>query len=351
MSLQELVKQIYLPPLGHGNLRLKELLGSNNIRFFTYGRYALLEGLRIIGVGPEDKVLIPEFICRDLLSSINHIRALPVYYPVDKNLELNGTVNGLPKAKAIVAVDYFGFPQNLSLFREYCQKTGAVLIEDNAHGLFSKDENGQWLGTRGDIGIFSLRKTIPMPDGAAFVLNNTNRGYKLNPQLEFSSAAEPFSFMAKQLLRRLVPVIGVKPLRFATITRRFLRRIKAGNEIAPSLPDAEYRLPSKANPCKKLLAYLSSVDIRGEINRRRQLYTYVDKLIKELDCHPVFNGLPDNVVPYGYPFYSSEKQIEPVKRLLEKNGLECFKWPELPDVIKPSAPEHYKTIWFVSFLW
>jgi len=352
VPLQELIKQIYLlPPSKHGDLRFGELLGNNNIRFFSYGRYALSEGLRIAGITSGDRVLIPEFICRDLLSAVNSIGAKVDYYPVNRTLQLSVNPDTMPAAKAVLAVNYFGFPQDLRPFHDYCKKTGAVLIEDNAHGLFSKDESGRFLGTRGDIGIFSLRKTLPIPDGAVLVLNNSGRGYKLSPQIEFSSNAEPLSFRVKHLLRRLVPFIGIWHLQFATSLTRYLRKIKTGHEILLSSHDAEIALPGVANPCKNLPSYLLSIDIDEEIERRRKLYVHVDILLRGLDCEPVFKGLPENVVPYGYPFYISADRITNIKKTLKKCGLECFRWPELPDVISASAPEHYKTIWFVSFLW
>ena len=69
--------------------------------------------------------------------------------------------------KALLAVNYFGFAQDLAPFREYCLRTGATLIEDNAHGFLSKDTSGVLLGTRADLGITSIRKTFRLVNGAA----------------------------------------------------------------------------------------------------------------------------------------------------------------------------------------
>lgn len=333
-----------------GHESFNSLIGHNNIRYFSYGRHALAEALKIIGVGSGDRVLLPEFICRDLLSSVNSMGALPVYYGVNKKLALDFEADKLPAAKAVITVNYFGFPQDLGPFRDYCKRTGAVLIEDNAHGLFSRDEKGRFLGTRGDIGIFSLRKTILTPNGAALVVNNRKMVCQIPLQMEFDNRPEPLPFNVKRMLKRLPFFIGRLPLGLLTSAVRFLRKLRIGSEIAPSPSEAERMLPEVPNPCRKLLFYLSNFDNDKEIKRRRLLYVNVDNILRQMKVLPVFDVFPQNVVPYGYPFYAAESRIKDMKKLLAKYGLECFRWPELPDAIKPHAPEHYKTVWFVNFL-
>lgn len=350
-NYKNLLSTIYSPPRCAETWKFEDLLGRDHIRYFSYGRNALAEGLVCTGIGPGDRVLVPDFICRDFLSSINSIGAVPVYYPVDMKLNLCVSVEDLPEGKAIVAVNYFGFPQELTPFREYCRRTGAVLIEDNAHGLFSRDYDGYFLGTRGDIGIFSLRKTVPMPDGAALVINNKKYLTGLKPQLDFSGCPEPLSFRVKQLLRKTVPWGGNVPIRLLTSTMRFIRKLKTGYEIIPSSAEAERNLPSDGNPCGRLLSHLGPVYVKGEVERRRELYKLVDSLLEEYPCQPVFDGLPDYVVPYGYPFRTDSSKIADIRLFMENNGLYCFPWPDLPSSVKDSIPEYHQNVWSVQFLW
>lgn len=325
-------------------------VGHQNIRFFSYARYALAEGLGLAGIKKSDKVLFPEFICRDILSSANSLGAVPVFYPVDAMLRLAVAPDDLPAARAIVAVNYFGFPQDLGPYREYCRRTGALLVEDNAHGLLGRDEKGLLLGTRGDFGIFSLRKTIFVPDGAALVVNNPEKCLELLPQLECSSGPAPLSFRIKKFLRNLAPVAGTLPLSILTSLIRYARKVRCGREIPQSSPDAERVLPGLPNPCKDFFSYLSAVDIQKEVHRRRGLYMKIEDLLKGLKLQPVFDTLPLSAVPYGYPFYAEEYRIREVRALLRKYGLECFSWPDLPDSVRLSAPDYYKTIRLVNFL-
>lgn len=335
----------------HTALIFEDLVGHSRVRYFSFGRHALVAGLKAAGIKKDDRVLLPSFICRDLLASINYLGAVPVYYYVDERLCLSAPPDELPDSKAVIAVNYFGFPQNLQPFRKYCNRTGALLIEDNAHGLFSKDENGKWLGTRGDLGIFSLRKTIPMPDGAALVFNKADAAYRIQTQIEFSEAPEPASFRAKSFLLRLSPFIGTLPLRTLTALTRRIRRASTGHDILPSPPEVECKLPESPNPCRLLTVYMAAVDTDKEITRRRDNYIKVGGLLINTLCKPVFRDLPDNVAPYGYPFYCPERTIQEIKKLLGRHGMECFQWPELPAEIKPSAPEFYRSVWLVNFLW
>ncbi len=74
-------------------------------------------------------------------------------------------------------------------------------------------------------------------------------------------------------------------------------------------------------------------------------------MMRNAGFKPVFDSLPDKVVPFAYPFYSAANQIGTAKQTLKKIDLECFPWPELPDAIFPKAPEHYRSVWMVGFLW
>lgn len=66
---------------------------------------------------------------------------------------------------AVLSINYFGFPQPgfgdvTSLAADY----GCYHVDDNAHSVLSVHD-GELLGTRGHLGITSLRKLLPVPDG------------------------------------------------------------------------------------------------------------------------------------------------------------------------------------------
>jgi dTDP-4-amino-4,6-dideoxygalactose transaminase len=126
-------------------------------RFFSLGRFALVDGLRALDFAPGAFVLVPAFICRDLLAAIHAVAAVPIFYSVNQRLEPNDPSEAWPSGAEVLAVNYFGFAQDLSPFLGYCKRTGAILIEDNANGFLSAETSGTLLGARGDFDLIRMQ--------------------------------------------------------------------------------------------------------------------------------------------------------------------------------------------------
>ena len=171
------------------------------------------------------------------------------------------------------------------------------------------------------------------------------------PRIEPEKKGGPISFAAKRFLKNTPQLVNLRTIRFLTSVIRTVRKMATGHRIAPSPPDAESRLPEGAAPCQELQYSLDHLDAQQEIARRRELYLLLDSIIRKSGYEPVFPSLPDNVVPYAYPFYSSEDRIGAARQILTNINLECFSWPELPDAVKQNAPERYRSVWMVGFLW
>ena len=350
-SEQAALCSVYAPPVAGANWRLEQLAGHDRLRYFAFGRHALVAALQMAGVKSGNAVLLPGFICREVLSAIHALDARVEYYPVDANLGLACDPSALPAAKAIIAVDYFGFAQDLAPFTQYCARSGAVLIEDNAHGLFSRDSDGRALGTRGDLGIFSLRKTLAAPNGAAVVINNASLAAALPSQIPFDDGTPDATFLGKRRLRKLVRLLGTWPARTATALLRMARWLKTGHTIPPSAAESETQLPPVKAPGAILLDVMRNTDVDAEIARRRELYRLLPSLLDPVRYPPLFAALPPGTVPYGYPFVADAEHAYEARKLLAQHGLECLHWPALPDAIATTAPAHYRTVWMVSFLW
>ena len=348
---QACLHSVYAPPVAETNWRLEQHTFHDRLRYFSFGRHALVSALQLAGIKNGDVVLLPGFICREVLSAIHAVGARVEYYPVDANLRLACDPSALPAAKAIVAVDYFGFAQDLAPFTQYCARSGAVLIEDNAHGLFSRDSDGHALGTRGDLGIFSLRKTLAAPNGAAVVVNNASLATALPSQIPFDDVTPDATFLGKRRLRKQVRLLGTRPARTATALIRMVRWMKTGHTIPPSAAESETQLPSVKAPSAILLDVMRNTDVDAEIARRRELYRLLPSLLDPVRYPPLFAALPPGTAPYGYPFVADAGRANEARALLTKHGLECLHWPALPDAIAATAPAHYRTVWMVSFLW
>jgi len=322
---------------------------SSKVRYFRLGRHALLAALNILHLRPSDKVLVPAFICRDLLAPIHAVGAIPVFYEVGPDMR---PVN-LPEVdgvRAVLAVNYFGFPQDILPFRKYCERNAASLIEDNAHGFLSCDEAGTPLGSRGDLGIFSIRKTFVLPDGAMLMLNEPMRQICLEPQLPFSGEALPLSFWVKRGLSWLQRKSGIVLLAMGQDLTRRLRYWRTGYTIAPLLPENEFEMPPDPAPHLYSMLALPKLGCINEAYRRRRLYDEFHTRLASLNIQPVFGELPEGTVPYGYPFFADDQTAQMAIRLARKQGLDCIHWPDLPGAVTSMAPLHYRTLWMVNFL-
>lgn len=293
-------------------------------------------------------MLLPEFVCRDLLSSLAAVGARAVYYPVDEALNPASAPEKWPKAKAVVAVDYFGFPQDMAPFRAYAKKTGAVLIEDDAHGLFSRDENAHLLGLRGDLGILSLRKSLALPNGAALLSPRGSR-FSLPPQEPFD-APDSMRYLGKQAYRVLAQALGAGAAYRGLSWLRQARRAVTGRRIPAASRDAELRLPLPDLPCGQLTQPLRVGDPQAEVERRRELFRLLAQRLEGV-VEPIFKTLPEGVCPYGYPFRAQGAALSEARAVLASLGLEPLPWPDLPDELAASAPERYRNVFLAHFLW
>ncbi len=346
------IAQIYQPPNTMSGWSLDDILGERPVIYFSLARQALHTALQSIGVCKGDVVLLPELICADIIPAIINLGVEPLYYPVDKALKPVLDYQGMTPAKAIIAVNYFGFPQNLTPFHEYCRKYDAVLIEDNAHGLFSRDARGALLGARGDIGLFSLRKTLPLLNGAALVVNNAKLDIAPVPQLPFDNTPVSWRWRIKQLMRGLSSACGPVCMQAIIGIGRFARdRLLPVQGMEPSYASDPLGQFTVAAPYAAFNRDISKTDVPQEIERRRELYIWLEEYLHGCPCSPVFGRLEEYVVPYGYPFFAEEKDMPEIHKRLKKKGLSCFSWPNLPAEVEADAPEWYKKIRVVQFLW
>jgi len=339
---------VYAPPAAERGWRLEEFYPGAVIRFYSFGRRALAAGLEVLGARGQP-VLLPEFVCRDLLSSLDAAGARAVYYPVRRDLRPATPPDRWPQACAALAVDYFGFPQDLEPFRAYAERTGATLIEDNAHGLFSRDEAGAALGLRADLGLFSLRKTLLLPNGAALMVPED--GTLTVPEQSAFSDDPTGRSRGKQALRAVARRFGPRAALRGLELLRGMRGVLKGSRIPLPAADAERVLPEPALPCRELEEPLRAGSPYAEVARRRELYSLVDAQARRAGAEPVFERLPENAAPYGYPFRARPERLPAVLSALAELGLEPLTWPDLPDALAASAPEYYRDVRLVHFLW
>ena len=143
----------------------------------TSGTAALYVGLKALGIGNGDEVIVPDLTFVACPNSVEATGAKPILVDIEKNT-LNLDLSKLSKSvskktRVIMPVDFNGRSVDMKILREFVDKNGIMLIEDAAHAIGSY-YNKKHLGTISDIGIFSFStpKIITTGQGGMIVTNN-----------------------------------------------------------------------------------------------------------------------------------------------------------------------------------
>jgi len=135
---------------------------------------ALHIAARLIGLGPGDEVICPAFTYVAGHQAMSRTGAEIVFCDIEpKNLSIdpNKVVDLITnRTRAILAVDYLGFPCRLDDLMEIAREHDLRIIEDAAHA-FGTSNLGRPVGSFGDITCFSFGpvKMITTLEGGAVV--------------------------------------------------------------------------------------------------------------------------------------------------------------------------------------
>jgi len=254
------------------------------------------------------------------------------------------------QCKAVLAVNYFGFALDLAPFREYCLRTGATLIEDNAHGFLSKDTSGVLLGTRADLGITSIRKTFRLVNGAALYFSGVEYTSLVAEQLEFQNDAAPKGILLRKVSAQIQRSTKIPTLSLFQFTIRVMRLIATGSRLPKSTQESETELPAPVAPHRSVNELIGSLQPKGEVERRQKLFAEVHKRVKDLDIEVIFSDIHPGVSPYGLAFIGDSDSVDSVRNKLRGLSVEVIHWPDLPDAVNVPEDHFYRTIWVVNFL-
>lgn len=304
------------------------------------------DALRYAGVKRDDFVMLPNFICRDLLASVSELGAKTIFYEVDRSLKAS-SLDTIKSVKAIVAVNYFGFAQDLEIFRDFAKKTGAVIIEDNAHGYLSRDENNQLLGSREKFGITSFRKTLLVDDGA--ILTTMLSETEIDEQLPFDDSTSSNRHKLLQLLSSFETRAKIPSVTIGRFISQIIRLVTTGSRLPKPDEFAEIKIPGLPNPHRRSVESLRLLNEQNEINRRRSLYLKLQPQVVEAGAKLIFDTLPDNTCPYGLPVYATAQVKRKLAKIARKNRVTLMSWPDLPNDVFQTAPDLLKNVWLLNF--
>ncbi|KZS71560.1 hypothetical protein A4G29_02730 [Mycobacterium kansasii] len=147
------------------------------------GTCALELALDVLGIGPGDEVIVPDFCMFSCILAVVRRGARPV--PVDAddtwNLDVDSARAAItPRTRAILAVHTYGHPARIEELRAIACAHKVALVEDAAEALGATVGSRQ-VGTFGDLSCFSLyaNKAITTGEGGVIVTDSAELADKL----------------------------------------------------------------------------------------------------------------------------------------------------------------------------
>jgi dTDP-4-amino-4,6-dideoxygalactose transaminase len=141
---------------------LENALGVRRALLTTSCTHALEMAGLLLELGPGDEVIVPAFTFVSTVNAFVLRGARPVFADIRRdtlNLDEAHVARLISKrTRAIVPVHYAGVGCEMDALGELAVQSGAVVIEDNAHGLFGA-YRGRMLGTFGALATQSFHET------------------------------------------------------------------------------------------------------------------------------------------------------------------------------------------------
>jgi len=160
---------------------VKDYLGVAYAVPVNRGRTALELGLRALGAGPGDDVVLPSYLCRTALEAIQAAGANPVFADVGEDLNITPeTVSQAltPGTKCVIVPHLFGKAAPIDEIEAILREAGIPLIDDAAQSLGAR-RGGRLLGTFGACGVVSCGPGKSLAGAAGgLLLTNERRLYE-----------------------------------------------------------------------------------------------------------------------------------------------------------------------------
>jgi DegT/DnrJ/EryC1/StrS aminotransferase family len=294
-------------------------LSGVEVRRFYFARNAVWLGARLLGLGGQE-VLVPAYHHGVEMEALEAAGASLRFVRVDgrMRLDLEDLERKIgPRTRALYVIHYAGFPQPMEDVLAIARRRGLPVVEDCALALLSSDGDVP-LGSRGDLGIFCLYKSVPVPNGGLLALNGaieapqTVRGAPLGSTLSHAAG-----LLLAHAARRLGP--AGEALREAM--RRGGRAVRFAAGVHHVATGTMHFDPACADlgmsGVSRLI--LENQDYEEIVAARRRNWFLLFSRLRDA-APPVHSELPAGACPLFYPLLCEDKAV--VAARLAARGVE-----------------------------
>lgn len=155
---------------------IADFLGIKYCVVVTSGTVALYLSLMALGISERDKVIVPDYTMIATPNAVEWAGGTTRLCDVDRDtlcLDIDKASSYTFMTSAMIYVSVNGRSGDMDKVVDFCKSNGLYLIEDACQAFGSK-WNDKYLGTFGDIGVFSFtpHKIITTGQGGAVVTDN-----------------------------------------------------------------------------------------------------------------------------------------------------------------------------------
>mgnify|MGYP005855092523 CR=1 FL=1 len=163
------------------------------------GTAALHACMDALGIGPGDEVIVPPITFTATANCVRFVGATPVFADVtpEGHIDPEQIEQKITKhTKAVIAVDYAGWPCDYAAIRAICERHGLPLVCDACHAL-GATWNGKHVGSIGLLNCFSFHpvKHIATGEGGMVTTDDTALAQRMRDFRTHGITRDPARFV------------------------------------------------------------------------------------------------------------------------------------------------------------
>jgi hypothetical protein len=311
-------------------------LGHPRATRFYFARNAVFHAVRLLGLAGRE-VLVPAYHHGVEVAALAAAGAIPRFVRVDARMRLDLddlVARAGPRTGAVYVIHYAGFPQPMDEVRRAARKLRVPVIEDCALALLSAEGNRP-LGSTGDLSVFCLYKTLPVPNGGVLVVNAPSLP-AVPPRPRPAPLGSTLSHAAGSLLANVAFRLGGGGEAVRSGARGAARLLRGASGLRPVSTGTSTFDPTAVHLGMSGISdtIARRLDAAAIVEARRRNYFLLLGRLRE-HVAPMFGEVPAGVSPLFYPLLCDDKAA--VKAKLAARGIEAIDFWRTGHPLCPAA--------------